>query len=76
MVPVGPDGVNLTKQIIPVQQKIVEFLTQRSQATAEEIAESVGIPQEELNRQFATLRHMEIVKATKKGKMILFTLFD
>jgi DNA-binding IclR family transcriptional regulator len=60
----------------PLQAKIVQFLREHREAGGAEIAAAVGIGESELRRELATLRHMEVVRATKKRDEVLFTLFD
>lgn len=69
-------GTNVMEQLSPRQQRIVQFLRERGQASLEEIAGALGISEAELKREFATLRHMEVAKAAKRGSEIVFTLFD
>ncbi|MDP3183231.1 MAG: hypothetical protein Q8M54_10500 [Desulfobaccales bacterium] len=36
---------------------------------------TLGLKEDELRREFAPLRHMELLKATKRKHLILITLF-
>jgi hypothetical protein len=36
---------------------------------------NLNLTEEELRREFASLRHMEILRGTKKGDKILYILF-
>jgi len=69
-------GKDALKQLSPLQAKIVEFLRQRREARIDDVAAALGIGEPELRREFAALRHMEIVKATKRGADVFLTLFD
>jgi len=69
-------GKDALKQLSPLQAKIVEYLRQRREARIDEVAAALGIGETELRREFASLRHMEIVKATKRGDEVLLTLFE
>jgi late competence protein required for DNA uptake (superfamily II DNA/RNA helicase) len=69
-------GKDALKQLSPLQAKIVEYLRQRREARIDEVAAVLGIGETELRREFASLRHMEIVKATKRGDEVLLTLFE
>lgn len=69
-------GKDALKQLSPLQAKIVEYLRQRREARIDEVAAALGIGETELRREFAALRHMEIVKATKRGDEVLLTLFE
>jgi hypothetical protein len=52
----------------PLQLKLVNYLKQKGEATLEELIENLNLTEEELRREFAVLRHMEILRATKKGR--------
>lgn len=69
-------GKNVMEHLTPRQARLVQFLRERGQASAEEIAGALGMGEAELKREVATLRHMEVVKAAKRGSEIVFTLFD
>jgi hypothetical protein len=38
--------------------------------------EHLGLTAEEFKREFAVLRHMEVLKGLKKGPIVVYTLFD
>jgi DNA-directed RNA polymerase subunit RPC12/RpoP len=59
-----------------VQLKIVNYVKEKRGATLEEMMEGLRLTEAELRREFAVLRHMEILRATKKGGKILHTLFE
>ena len=59
-----------------IQQKILDLIKERGEVTAQEICREVGIDEEEFRTNFATLRHMELARATKKGDEIYFTTFS
>jgi len=44
--------------------------------TREELTESLGIPQRDLERQLATLRHCELVKGQKEGDKVYLVPFS
>lgn len=58
------------------QKQIVQFIQKRGEATAEEIAMAFGVSQQQLIRDFATLRHMEILGGFRKEGKICYTLFE
>lgn len=58
-----------------IQKRVVQFIEEKGEATAEEIAMVVGISQQEFAREFATLRHMEILRGFRKEGKIFYTLF-
>ena len=41
----------------------------------EELIQNLNLTEEELRREFAVLRHMEVLRATKKEGKILYLLF-
>ncbi len=57
------DGYILTKQ----QKAILRALREKNGLEAEELASRVGLRSKELQREVATLRHMEKVRAAKQG---------
>lgn len=59
-----------------VQLKIVNYIKEKRGATLEEMMEGLRLTEAELRREFAVLRHMEILRATKKGGKILHTLLE
>lgn len=69
-------GKDPSQQLSPLQARIVEFLRKHEEARIDELVAALGIAETELRREFAALRHMEIVKATKRGDQVLLTLFE
>ena len=57
------------------QKQIVQFAEENGEAVAEDVAMAVGISQQELAREFATLRHMEILRGFRKGEKIYYTFY-
>jgi predicted transcriptional regulator len=68
-------GKDKLSTLTPLQLKIVNYLKGKGEATMEEIMENLHLPEEASRREFAVLRHMEILKATKKGDKIFYLLF-
>lgn len=68
-------GKDKLSTLTPLQLKIVGYIRGKGEATIEEIMENLNLDEEVLKRGFAVLRHMEIVKATKKGDKIFYILF-
>jgi predicted transcriptional regulator len=68
-------GKDKLSVLTPQQSKIVDFIKERGEVTAEEMIKNLHLMEEELRREFAVLRHMEVLRATKKGDKILYTLF-
>jgi DNA-directed RNA polymerase subunit RPC12/RpoP len=59
-----------------VQLKIVNYIKEKKEATAEEILRDMVLSEEEWRREFAVLRHMEVLGATKKEGKIFYTMFN
>ena len=68
-------GKDKLSTLTPLQLNIVNYLKGKGEATLEEMMDNLNLIEEELRREFAVLRHMEILKATKKGEKILYVLF-
>ena len=68
-------GKDKLSTLTPLQLKIVDYIRGKGEATIEEIMENVNLAEEILRREFAVLRHMEILKAIKKGDKIFYLLF-
>jgi hypothetical protein len=67
-------GKDKLSTLTPPQSKIVQYIQERGEATAEEIIKNLQLTEEELRREFVALRHMEILKATKKGNNLYIVL--
>ncbi len=68
-------GKDKLSTLTPLQLSIVNYIKKKEGATLEEMIENLNLTEEELRREFAVLRHMEILKATKKGEKIFYILF-
>lgn len=40
------------------------------------MTERLNLTEEEFKREFAVLRHMEVLRGLKKGPIVAYTLFD
>jgi len=69
-------GLKGTAGLTELQQAIYDFTRGRGKATREQIIETLGLTDDELQRQLATLRHCELVKGRKEGKSIYVVPFD
>jgi hypothetical protein len=65
------DGVSLSK----LQQNILSALKETDGMEPKILAEKMGIDVTELERELATLRHMEKIRATKQGGRKLICLW-
>lgn len=68
-------GKDKFSTLTPLQLKIVNYIKEKGEVTIEEMIKNLNLTDEELRREFAVLRHMEILKATKKGEKIFYILF-
>jgi len=68
-------GKDKLSTLTPLQREIVNYVKGKGEATIEEMMGDLKLPEEALRREFAVLRHMEILKATKKRDKIFYLLF-
>jgi len=66
-----PGGHDLTA----VQQRLYDLVKERGEVPIPEAAALLGLTEDELRREFAPLRHMEMLRGCKKDDLILLTLF-
>jgi hypothetical protein len=66
-----PGGVILT----PRQQKLYDLVRKSGEVLRQEAARLLGISEDELQREFAVLRHLELLRACKKDKGIVLIPF-
>jgi hypothetical protein len=66
-----PGGHSLT----PGQQRFYDLVQEKGSVSIPEAMQALGVSEAELRREFATLRHMEMLRACKKDDLILITLF-
>jgi hypothetical protein len=69
-------GKDKRSALTPQQLKLVHYIEAKKEATVEEILEGLDLPENEFRREFAVLRHMEILGATRKDGKILYSLFQ
>jgi hypothetical protein len=70
---VGQGGAG---RLTEFQRRIYDFLQAKGRATREELARTLGTSVEEVERHFAVLRHLELVRAFKgeDGNVYLTTM--
>jgi hypothetical protein len=68
-------GKDKLSTLTPLQLNIVNYIKNKGETTIEEMVGNLDLTEEELRREFAVLRHMEILGATKKGGKICYRLF-
>jgi DNA-directed RNA polymerase subunit RPC12/RpoP len=62
-------------ELTPPQVDIVNYIKKKGEATPNEIISNLNLTEEECRREFATLRHMEVLRGTKKDGKIFYVLF-
>jgi hypothetical protein len=62
-------------QLTPRQERLYHLVKGRQEVSFPEAARVLELPEEEVRRLFAVLRHMELLKATKRAPLVLMTLF-
>ena len=68
-------GLEGTEGLTELQKAIHEFIKSRGRATGEEVMGNLGLSQQEMETNFAILRHCELIRAYKEnGKIYLTTL--
>jgi hypothetical protein len=72
---VGEKGRNGQVELTEVQEKIVEELKRDKYVTREDMAKRLGIGMKDLQKEVATLRHMELVRGEKRDGIIYLTAF-
>jgi len=68
-------GKDKLSTLTPMQRKIIDYIREKGGATIEKMVENINLTEEGLRREFAVLRHMEVLRATKKEGKIVYILF-
>ncbi len=63
----GVDGLT------PLQKQIYELIKEKGKITRDEIFKTFNLPSWELEKQFAVLRHCELVHGYKEGNQVYLT---
>lgn len=69
-------GKEKSAAMTELQRGIVGFIKKKGKAQAEEIEKEFGMSFQELQRELATLRHMEILRGLKEEGRVYYTLFE
>jgi hypothetical protein len=69
-------GQDKFSALTPVQRRIADYVKARGEVTAEEIMHDLNLTEQEFKREFAVLRHMEVLRGTKKEASVVYRLFD
>ncbi len=66
-----PGGLTLT----PRQQQLYDLVKERGEVPKQEAAQVLGVNEDDLQREFAVLRHLEMLRACKKDEGIFLIPF-
>lgn len=66
-----PGGLTLT----PRQQQLFDLVKEQGEVPKQEAARLLGVSEDDLQREFAVLRHLEMLRACKKDEGILLIPF-
>jgi hypothetical protein len=66
-----PGGIALT----PRQQQLQDLVKEKGEVSRPEAARVLGISEDELQREFAVLRHLELLRACKKDEGVFLIPF-
>lgn len=69
-------GLKGTDGLTGLQKDIYTYIKDQGKVTKEELAKHFKLPAWELENQFATLRHCELVKGQKEGNNIYLVCFE
>lgn len=64
-----------TLQLTPSQQRLYHLVLEKGGISFPEAARALGLTEEEVRRDFATLRHLELLRAHKPHQEVLITRF-
>lgn len=68
-------GQSGTQGLTPLQKRIYDLICDKGKIPREELFKSFDLPQWEMEKQFAILRHCELIRATKEdGKIYVTTM--
>ncbi|MBM4293338.1 MAG: hypothetical protein FJ126_00310 [Deltaproteobacteria bacterium] len=66
-----PGGPMLTA----TQRRLYDLVKEKGEVSMAEAIQAMNLPEAELRREFATLRHLELLRACKKGDLIFLIPF-
>ena len=66
-------GQSGTAGLTEMQRRIYSIIEKRGKITKEELLTMVNLRPEELEQQFAVLRHCELIRAFKEGEKVYLT---
>ena len=68
-------GSDKLSALTPLRRRIVDYIRSKGETTAQEITMHMNLSDEEFKREFAVLRHMEVLRGTRKDTTVKYTLF-
>jgi len=69
-------GQTGTEGLTDLQKKIYETVAQRGKISQEELTSRLNMTTAEMEREFAILRHSELLRAFKEGNIVYFAKFS
>ena len=69
------DKVRSGIQLTSGQQKLYDLVKERGMLTFSDAANLLGLSEEDVRRDFATLRHLELLRGHKQRKQVFIALF-
>jgi hypothetical protein len=69
-------GQTGTEGLTELQKKIYDIVVERGRINREELTSHLNLTPEEMEREFAILRHCELLRAFKEGSNVYFAKFS
>ncbi len=69
-------GQSGTEGLLEIQKKIYDFIKENGKVTRQQVMDEFNIPEWELEKQIAVLRHCELVKGKKEADRVYLVLFS
>lgn len=69
-------GQTGTEGLSQLQKEIYDFIQEKGQVTKDDICNKFKLPAWEYDKQFAVLRHCELLKGKKEGNLVYIVPFN
>jgi recombinational DNA repair protein (RecF pathway) len=69
-------GQTGSQGLTQLQKKIYDYVKEKGSVEREQMTKIFGLPQWEMEKQFAVLRHCELLRAFKEDNKVFVTIFD
>ncbi len=69
-------GQSGTEGLLDIQKKIYNYIKEKGKVTRQQVMDDFNMPEWELDKQIAVLRHCELVKGKKEADGVYLVLFD